>query len=82
MYLVFDGVENETHFIEDETEAKTKLKELIDSSLEEGEWMDGVENSCIAKITTVINKKAIKAPDDYRLDSGISEWYDMETKDV
>jgi len=82
MYLVYDGVENETHFAEDEVEAKTKLKELIESSLDEGEWMDGVENSCIAKVTTAINRNAIKAPDDYRLDTGISEWYDMEIKDV
>lgn len=82
MYLVYDGVENETHFVEDEIEAKTKLKELIESSIDEGEWLDGVENSCIAKVTTAINRKAIKAPDDYRLDAGISAWYDMEIKDV
>lgn len=82
MYLVFDGVENETHFIEDETEAKTKLKELIDSSLEEGEWMDGVENSCIAKVTTVIDRKEIDTPDDYRLETGISKWFEMNMKDV
>jgi hypothetical protein len=82
MYLVFDGVENETHFIEDETEAKTKLKELIDSSLEEGEWMDGVENSCIAKVTTAIDRKEIDTPDDYRLETGISKWFEMNMKDV
>jgi hypothetical protein len=82
MYLVFDGVENETHLIEDETEAKTKLKEIIDSSLEGGEWMYGVENSCIAKVTTVIDRKEIDTPDDYRLDTGISKWFEMNMKDV
>jgi hypothetical protein len=82
MYLVFDGVENETHLIEDETEAKTKLKEIIDSSLEGGEWMYGVENSRIAKVTTVIDRKEIDTPDDYRLDTGISKWFEMNMKDV
>lgn len=82
MYLVFDGVENETHFVEDETEAKTKLKEIIESSLEDGEWMYGVENSCIAKITTVIDRQEMDIPDDYRLGAGISKWFEMDMKDV
>lgn len=82
MYIVFDGAENDTHFVDDETEAKNTLKRLIESSLDDGEWMDGVENSCIAKIITVIDKKEINTPDYYRLETGISKWFEMNPKDV
>ena len=81
MYVVYDGVDNDFYVVESEKDAKTKLKELIDISLD-GEWMDGIERSFIAKIITTVDKKEIKAPDDYRLDSGISKWYEMEIKDV
>ena len=81
-YVVIDGVENDIFYVKTEDEAKAKLKEIFESSIEGGEWMEGIENSFIAKITSVINQKEIKEPEDYSLSSGISKWYDMEIKDV
>ena len=81
-YLVYDGVDLDVHFCDTEDEAKKKLQEIIDSSLDDGVWMDSVELSCIAKLTHVVSKKETKTPEDDRRDSGISKWYDMTIEGV
>ena len=81
-YLVYDGVDLDVHFCDTEDEAKKKLQELISSALDDGEWMDDVELSCIAKLTHVVSKKEIETPEGYRRDSGISKWYDMTIREV
>jgi predicted RNase H-like HicB family nuclease len=48
-YICYDGVDQDITFHKTREEALDKLKELIDNGLEDGEWMDDVEHSFVAK---------------------------------
>ena len=81
-YIVLDYEQNDIEYYDTEQEAKEALQEVIDGYLEDGEWMNGVENCFIAKITHVVKSRSHKTSEEYRLESGISEEYEMEIKDV
>lgn len=55
-YVCFDGVDCEVSYYETEEKALKTLAALVDESLDEGEWMDGVERCFVAKITHTIKQ--------------------------
>jgi hypothetical protein len=54
-FVIYDGVDGDVSFYESEEEATEALKVLIEDSKDDGEWMDGIENSFIAEINHKVN---------------------------
>ena len=78
-YVCFDGVENEVTYHDTEEAALDELKALISESLEDGEWMDGVEMCFVAKITHGIEQVELEADGE----EGMPEaCYDMRIKET
>jgi len=77
-FIVYDAVDMDVHYCNTEDEAKKLMQELIASSLEDGEWMDDVESIFIAKIMYIVKPKKIPTTEEYRLDTGISSFTEME----
>ena len=65
-FICYDGVDGDITYHDTAEEALQKLKEYIESGLEDGEWMYGVSDSFVAKITHEIKEREIEAPEEYR----------------
>ena len=76
-FICYDGVDGDVTYHDTEAEALQKLKEYIENGLEDGEWMYGVSNSFIAKVTHEIKEREIEAPEEYRRE-GISKFVEMD----
>ncbi|HAJ79618.1 MAG TPA: hypothetical protein DCO75_07585 [Fibrobacteres bacterium] len=75
-YICFDGVDGDVTYYNTEDEAIEKLKHYIETGLDDGEWMDGVSNSFVAKITHEIDEKEIEPSEEYRRE-GINKFIEM-----
>jgi hypothetical protein len=76
-FICYDGVDGDITYHDTEEEALQTLKEYIESGLEDGEWMDGVSNSFVAKVTHEIKEREIEALEEYRRE-GISKFVEMD----
>ena len=88
-YVCYDGVDGENCYFETEEEALKELKVVVENSLEDGEWIDGVEYSFVAKI--LHKTKKVKADPKELLDSvgddeatleDYADYYDMKIVEV
>lgn len=77
MYICYDGVDGDITYHNTQEEAIAKLKHYIDNGLDDGEWMEGVSDSFVAKITHDIKEREIEAPECYKRE-GISKFVEMD----
>ena len=61
-YICYDGVDGKIYYCDDKEEAEKKLKELIKNGIEDGEWLEGVEDSFVAEIKLKIKPLEITQP--------------------
>ena len=76
MYICYDGVDGDITYHNTHEEAYAKLKHYIDNGIDDGEWIEGVSDSFVAKITHNIKEREIDAPECYK-QKGISKFVEM-----
>ena len=77
MYICHDGVDGDITYHNSKDEAIIKLRSYIDNGLDDGEWMDGVSDSFVAKITHYIKEREIDAPECYKRE-GVNKFVEMD----
>ena len=76
-YMCYDGVDGDVTYHQSEAEALGMLKHYIDNGLNDGEWMDGISDCFIARITHHVKEKEIEAPEEYKRE-GVNRFIEME----
>ncbi len=76
-YICYDGVDGDISYYKTKDEALKMLKHYIESGLEDGEWMDDVEYSFVAKITHYVEQVEIEVEEDNKENI---KYYDMIVK--
>lgn len=77
MYICYDGVDGDITYHATKADALAKLKYYIENGLDDGEWMYGVSNSFVAKITHEINEREIEASECYSRE-GVTKFVEMD----